>query len=178
MKPVVIAVAAVSGGGKTTITKRLQQKLNRAEALFFDDYRCIPPDDICDWVERGADYNEWDLSPIIHDLQGLLSQDQLNLDYIVLDYPFAYKHHEMGRHIDYTIFIDTPLDIAMARRILRDPNEIYDSMIRNDMSNYLSRAREAYLEMINTIKPDSDYVMDGSLSAEAIVDQIIEKVKG
>ncbi|MNP73684.1 hypothetical protein D3C76_1704360 [compost metagenome] len=95
----------------------------------------------------------------------------------MLDYPFAYKHRELGRNIALTIFIDTPLDIAMARRILRDPNEIKDSMIRNDMSNYLSRAREAYLEMINTIKPDSDYVVDGSLPVDAIVDQIIEKVK-
>lgn len=33
--PIVIAIAAVSGGGKTTITKLLNQKLHNSKTLFF-----------------------------------------------------------------------------------------------------------------------------------------------
>lgn len=97
-KPRVISIAAVSGGGKTTITNQLVSKLNNAKALYFDDYdfqNC--PDDICEWVEKGADYNEWSLLPLIKDIQ-LLLKDK-SLEYIILDYPFAYLHNEMRENI-------------------------------------------------------------------------------
>jgi uridine kinase len=47
-KPRVISIAAVSGGGKTTITNQLLNKLTTAKSLHFDDYdleEC--PADIC-----------------------------------------------------------------------------------------------------------------------------------
>lgn len=174
LKPKVIAIAAVSGGGKTTVTKQLQQRLGRAAALHFDDYSCFPPEEICAWVERGSDCNEWDLSPIIHDVQVLLHNENQSLDYILLDYPFAYRHHEMSQYIDYAVFIDTPLDIAMARRILRDFKEADNLSIRNDMENYLNHARNSYLDMLHTIKPNSDDVIDGALPINGIVNEIID----
>lgn len=172
-KPIVIAIAAVSGGGKTTVTKQLQQKLGRAAAIHFDDYTCFPPEEICDWVERGSDCNEWDLSPIIHDVRSLLHKESQSLDYILLDYPFAYRHRQMGQYIDHAIFIDTPLDIAMARRVLRDFKESASLNMINDMESYLNRARNSYLDMLDTIKPNSDDVVDGSLPVNEIVNVII-----
>ena len=41
---------------------------------------------------------------------------------------------------------------------------------------YLSRGRSAYLEMIKTIKPSSDFVVDGSLSVDNIVYQIMGQI--
>lgn len=175
-KTLVIAIAAVSGGGKTTITTQLNKKLHKSKALFFDDYEFDGPNGICDWVERGADYNEWNLTPLINDLCSLLSNSVLSLDYILLDYPFAYKHSEMSKYIDFTIFIDTPLDIAMARRILRDFKEISSDNIQKDLDIYLSRGRLAYLEALNSIKPNSDFIIDGSLPLDVIVNQIYERI--
>ena len=40
------------------------------------------------WVDNGANYDEWNLDPFIKDINKLLSEP---LDFIVLDYPFAYK---------------------------------------------------------------------------------------
>lgn len=82
-KPRVISIAAVSGGGKTTTTNQLISKLDKTKALYFDDYDFEGPDDICEWVEKGADYNEWNLLPLIKDIQLLLKDRSLN--YIVLD---------------------------------------------------------------------------------------------
>ncbi|SDP06498.1 Uridine kinase [Paenibacillus sp. yr247] len=174
-KPRVISIAAVSGGGKTTITNQLLSKLNNAKALYFDDYEfqnC--PDDICEWVEKGADYNEWNLLPLIKDVQLLLKDN--SLEYIVLDYPFAYLHNEMREYIDMTIYIDTPLDIAMARRILRNYKENPIEDIRNDLTNYLVRGRAAYLEMERTVKPNSDIVIQGYFNPSFIVERILEEV--
>lgn len=85
-KPLVIAIAAVSGGVKTTITTHLNKMLPSSKSFFFDDYEFDGPDDICDWVERGADYNEWKLTPLINDLYSILSDPLQSLDYILLDY--------------------------------------------------------------------------------------------
>lgn len=79
-------------------------------------------------------------------------------------------------YIDYTIFIDTPLDIAMARRILRDNIKQPSNLLKDDLECYLSRGRIAYLEAINTIKPNSDLIVDGSLSVDNIVCQIMERI--
>lgn len=51
--PFVIAIAGVSGGGKTTITERLIQELHNSKALYFDDYDFDGPEDIISRVENG-----------------------------------------------------------------------------------------------------------------------------
>lgn len=175
-KPYVISIAAVSGGGKTAITKQLNDKLIHSKVLCFDDYEFEGPEDICEWVENGADYKEWNLTPLINDLQLLISNHYSPLNFIILDYPFSYLHNEMSKFIDFTVFIDTPLDIALARRLMRDFADGSVVDVKNDLENYLSRGRHAYLEAIRTTKPNSDFVIDGSLSLETIVDSIMEKV--
>lgn len=174
-KTKIISIAAVSGGGKTTITESLTHELTNSKALYFDSYKfdnC--PADICKWIDDGANYDEWVLTPLITDIQHLLQNS--NLDYIIVDYPFAYLNSEMRELIDVTIFIDTPLDIAMARRILRDFKEGTISEIHNDLKHYITHARKAYLEAIYTVKPNSDIILDGSLSVSEIVVQIVEEL--
>lgn len=174
--PRVISIAAVSGGGKTATTLELGNQLNKTKALYFDDYEFEQsPDDICDWVERGADCNEWNIIPMINDVELLLTDQSIH--YIVLDYPFAYLHRGMRDYIDLAIYIDTPLDIAMARRILRDHGNGPIEDIRNDLTNYLLRARGAYINMEMTVKPSSDIVIEGTLPTGIIVERIIEIVK-
>jgi len=177
--PIVVAIASVSGGGKTTITGELQRRIPYADALYFDDEDYDTASgivDICQWVEDGANYDLWNLQTFAERIQALLSNTALSRDFILLDYPFAYKQKQIGRFIDYAIFIDTPLDIAMARRILRDFSSISSRNLCEDMKGYLSRGRNAYLHMVNTIKPDSDYIVDGSLAVTVIVELICGKL--
>ncbi len=174
-KPKVIAIAAVSGGGKTATTHQLSNKLNKTKALYFDDYEFEEcPEDICEWVERGADCNEWNLLPMIKDVELLLTVESIN--YVVLDYPFAYLHDGMRDYIDLAIYIDTPLDIAMARRILRDYEDSPIENIRSELISYLARARGAYVNMERTVKPSSDIVIEGNLPTAIIVDRITEEL--
>ena len=176
-KPLVIAISSVSGGGKTAVVSRLNNTLQNSKAIYFDDYDVAGPDDICDWVRRGADYSEWDLAPMISEVESIISGNPMNLDYLLLDYPFAYIHSGMGKHIDFTVFIDTPLDIAMSRRILRDFREASSERVMNEIENYLLQGRDAYLEMLNTIRPNCNLIIDGSFSVETIANQIHEKLQ-
>ncbi|MGR9050647.1 hypothetical protein ACQ4XT_18590 [Halobacillus faecis] len=168
-EPKVIAVAAVSGGGKTTITKKLRERLDGAEALFFDGYEFEgTPENITEWVEEGPDYNQWNLDPLIKDIQSMKSAS-----FLILDYPFSYKHEEMAPWIDYSVYIDTPLDIAMARRLLRDGGGRGG---KEELTHYLNGGRKAYLEMLHSIKPDADLIVDGRMDMEDIVKCIIKNL--
>ncbi|MCH4825192.1 hypothetical protein [Planococcus halocryophilus] len=172
-RPIVIAIASISGGGKTTIVERLNEELPNSEALYFDEYDLEGPENVIDWLNRGNDYNEWNLTPFVKDLENLLFQ---SLDYIVLDFPFSYQHVQTHSFINFSVFIDTPLDIALARRIIRDFQDNSAENIVEAMKHYNSFGRQAYLEMLYTIKPSADFVVDGSLPVAKIVSLISKKV--
>ena len=91
--PWVIAVAAVSGGGKTTIANGLAERLPGSRILLFDDYDFDGPTDLLTWVDHGANYHEWDLTPLVADLRRALSEP---CQHIILDYPFAYAQDQVS----------------------------------------------------------------------------------
>lgn len=168
----VIAFAAVTAGGKTTVVNELIKKLPKAAALYFDDYSFDGEvEDFYQWVLNGADYNIWDLSPLEKDIISI--KNSRSYEYLLLDYPFAYYNDKIKGYIDCAVFIDTPLDIAMARRVLRDYKDATADEIRNDMEAYLKYARIAYVQMLKDILPSSDYVVDGTKELETIVDEAL-----
>jgi len=171
--PFVISIAAVSGGGKTTITSYLKGQLQNSKTISFDDYDFDGPDNIIEWIDNGCNPDDWDLSPLIRDIKQYATEP---LDYIILDFPFAYLHTKTRDFIDFAVFIDTPLDIAMARRIIRDFKNGSAEDIALDLDNYILRGRRGYLHMLNTIKPNSDLIVDGTLSKYEIASIIVQHI--
>ena len=172
--PFIIAIAAVSGGGKTTVSNHLNRKWKNSKVIHFDDYDFNGPDDIVNWIDKGGDPNEWNLTSFIKDLELLMTE---SLNYIVLDFPFSYKHDQVREFIDFSVFIDTPLDIALARRVIRDYRESSTENILFDMDYYLLRGRKAYLSMLNTIKPNADLVVDGALKVSEVTEIIFNHIE-
>ena len=169
-------MSGVTASGKTTIINELKKNIKSAKSLHFDDYDFEGEvEDFYQWVINGADYNVWNLEPLKEDILKFKRDNETQ--YILLDYPFAYKNNLIKPFIDCAIFINTPLDIAMARRVLRDMHSSTGDEIREDMSFYLKYARIAYEEMLNTILPNSDYVIDGSMQLAEIVKQIMDIIK-
>lgn len=166
----IIAIAAVSAGGKTTIVNELKKQIANTRSLHFDDYSFEGEvDDFYEWTKQGADYSVWDLSPLVDDVINIKNSD---CEYLLLDYPFAYCHEALREYIDCAIFIDTPLDVAMARRVLRDMKNATGDEIRKEMEMYLKYARIAYIQMLKDILPSSDYVIDGTKELAEKTDEI------
>jgi uridine kinase len=111
-------------------------------------------------------------------------------DYIILDYPFGYLNECVGKYIDLTIFVDTPLDVALARRIIRDYTsrsqessfgladieELSLAGLDKELRWYLTRSRPAYAKMPEMHKPVSDLVVDGTKTPDEIVEEVINSI--
>lgn len=169
----IIAIGAVTAGGKTTLVNAIKDKLTRTASLHFDDYSFDGEvNDFYKWVSDGTNYNVWDLSPLKADIEKIINSDRY--DYLLLDYPFAYQNKMIKDYLDCCIFIDTPLDIALARKVLRDMKESSADDIRYEMDVYLKYARIAYVQMLQDILPISDYVIDGTKELKIIINEAME----
>lgn len=169
----VIAVAAVSGGGKTTMVRKLADEVPKSRGLYFDGYDFNDDDiDLVEFARNNGDYNIWNLDPLVEEVNEL--QKDENIEYIFIDYPFAYQHESMKNLLDIAVFIDTPLDIALARRVLREENENDINEVFQGLEYYLTDGRQAYEMMLSRIKPDSDLVIDGTLDVTDIVTKIMK----
>ena len=182
-RPFIISVAAQAGGGKTTIVTALKERLNKSAVLFWDEYGDeVDPD--CD-INDVQDYNEWNTEPMAEDIDRLLNEQY---DYIILDYPFGYLNDCVGKYINLAIFIDTPLDVALVRRIRRDYTnrskesdfgvgylgEVSIKTIDEELSWYLTRSRPTYAKFNEAHKPVSDLIVDGTKSPDQIVEIIVD----
>lgn len=181
-KPFVISISGLSGGGKTAVTKALKARLSNSAVISFDDYgnEVWLDRDMNDWTAESSD-DEWHTEPIAADIKRLLNEP---LDYIILDYPFGYGNRLVGQYINLAVFIDVPLNVALARRIIRDytgrgentnvadVEEVSLAGLDKELRFYLARSRQTYARMPEMQKPASDLVVDGTKTPEKIADEI------
>jgi len=181
-KSFIISISAPSGGGKTTITTELKERLNNSVVIYWDDYGDeVDPD--CN-INDVTDYNEWHTEPLATDIERLLHKQH---NYIILDYPFGYLNDCVGKYIDLAVFIDTPLDVALARRIIRDytsrskesdfglaeVDNVSLKAIDDELRWYLTRFRPTYVRFSEAHRLKSDLVVDGTKLPEEIIEIII-----
>jgi len=170
-----ISITSPSGGGKTTIINLLKNKLENSFVLYFDDYDFTndPGDNQFNNDLIQYDYNKWELTQLKRDIEKTIMESKY--EYLLLDYPFSYCNDNIKQYIDFSVYIDTPLDVAMARRIIRDFNK--DMNIKNEMEIYLKYGRIGYIDMENFVKPTCDLIVNGNNKPDEIIDIIIGNIK-
>jgi len=179
-----VSVSAPVGGGKSTLTRALAARLPGASALHFDHYEKLTEgalQDIKRWMGAGADVDELVIEGLAEDLarlkRGMPVIDPAGLqidpaDYIVFETPFARLHRASGEHIDMAIWIDTPLDVALARNLrefLRRP-EMRDSLpgwLGPYLDSYLDFVRELLVMQQQMVGGAADLVLDGMRDVDA-----------
>lgn len=192
----VVGISSPAGGGKTTVAYKVAKLLADAVVISFDDYdeTSIHPADYRSWLAAGADYNAWQTPCLASDLERLKQGQEIvspvdrrtvfPAAYIVFDAPLGRAQRETGQYIDLMVYLDAPLDVALARRILRDfykdeatfSDEVAE-LLRRELEAYLDFSRAAYLEMDQQVKPKSDLVLDGTLAPGVLAIQITQAIQ-
>lgn len=185
--PKVIGISGNMGSGKTTLTRVLATTLN-STALHWDDFDEISngPDDYVDWYHRSGDYAEWDYKPLANVLKTLKSNQSIThptlhttleptlepTPLIIFDAPNSRLHLQTAEYIDLAIHINLPLDISLARWVIRDfksSDKTKDDLIE-ELEFYLAHSRPLFID--DDIKSTADLIIDGTLPTQLQVQEI------
>jgi uridine kinase len=189
IKPFVLALSGPPGAGKTTLTQVLRKRRPEARVLYYDKYQPVTklsPPEVRAWFARGGDPNELDHSEIVADLRRETRPQvaQQAKPLLVFETPFGRLHRDTGAFIDFLVWVETPLDIALSRAILaftrvaraesspQSARQFIDWQLQY-MTNY-PLAREMYLAQRARIQPFAELTLDNSSSPEAAI-EVLDK---
>jgi len=198
--PYIIGIAGPAGAGKTSLARSLAQALGDASVIHIDAYQRVtqqPLGQVAEWMARGGDFDEFPI-PVLPDhlrklKQGESVHDPVSLQqiaarkYIVFETHFGRAHSATGQFIDYLVWIDTPLDVALARNIrdlirpvLDDPRAVVDrnrlAWLDDYVAGYLQHVRALVQMQQARVGSDADLVVDGSLEAQALLEHVRDHV--
>ena len=203
----VIAIGSISGGGKTTLVKKTAELL-RGSTLLFDEYQASSqyPQDIGQWLADGADFNAWKTPDFARDVAALKKGESVTAprenrvvhptEFIVIEEPMGRVRAEIAPYIDFAVFIDTPFEIGLARRLARDVDYLelkeLESATREQLTlgykrlfvhvsgylqYYLDIGRDLYSAIYEQGIATCDLVLDGRLPADELATQLVTTVK-
>jgi shikimate kinase len=178
----VLGLAGPPGAGKTTLALLVQQRHPGARLISFDRYQPLTglsQQEIRDWFERGADPNEFEHREIVADLR---RETGAGPGLILFETPFGRLHRATGGLIDCLVWLETPLDIALARAVLASSRnaqrEAAPEAARGFIEwqiqymNFYPVARAMYLAQIEKVAPAADLRLDTTRPAEALAEAI------
>lgn len=195
----VIAISGPPGSGKTSLMLELR-KCIPAAFLEYDNYQKITErsvQEISNLLKDGADYDDFVIPLLAEDLRRLKTGESViepntgrTIDaeaFIFFETPFAREHKESGRHIDVSVWIDVPLDVALARN-LRAYNQIFLShdhleQVRDDLNwldvylaNYLEHVRAMLISQHRKLRKSADIIIDGEMTLELMASKLMHEL--
>lgn len=125
----IIAISGPPGSGKTAFARKLQQRLD-ATVIDMDDYQSFTDQSIDDIVNASSQadfYDHFVIPDLADDLLKLKKGElvtspgdktpQRANGPIIFETHFGKAHQDTGQHIDTLIWLQCPLDLALARKI-------------------------------------------------------------
>jgi len=191
----VITVSGVSGAGKSSMVRAITQQLGDASCFYFDDYgeAMQQPEDGLRWIAEGADLTAFSLPQFGADVRRLRQGEAVitptgrrvePASFLVIEEPFGAGRNDMADLVDFSVCIDTPMEIALARRLLdtverwEGSSEQRMQWIGNYLNTYLFEGmREVYIAINERVKERSQMVVNGLLPVEENARRVVEAVK-
>lgn len=191
--PFVLAVSGPPGSGKTTLSRALSERLGGAPVLSYDAYEEItawPPERVADWLRSGAALDAVPVPGLAEDLARLRRGEPVpdrerggtlrlsrrgGRPVIVLDTLLGRAHPATGEQIDHLVWLDLPLDVALARKLRsftgaarRDPGAAPALLESLDayLGRYDSLLHPAYALQRARIRPGADRILGAGTLAE------------
>lgn len=191
----VIAVAGPIGSGKSSLVAALAEQLPDAAKLTFDHYEDVTrkaPPELMQWLESGADINRFEFANLARDLECLkqgvavvspVSGEKVEpCSHVVFEMPFGRAHAATAPFIDLVIWIDVPLDIALARKLREHAGMFLHRFQADDhrqclawlhgyLDNYLLFVHDVLAVQLDKVRPGADLLLDGRADLAAMTRQ-------
>ena len=196
----VIAIAGPVGAGKTTLAQAVARALTDAAILQFDHYERITEqsiEQVRDWMQGGADLDAIAIPGLAEALQALKAGRAVtdpmtgatipSRKYILFETQFGRRHAATGRYIDLMIWVDTPLDVALARKVRQfaaaldgsDPAAArsFGTWLHGYLGNYLDVVAGLLRIQKESVGAGADVVVDGGRGVSALQQEVAGLVR-
>ena len=200
-KVFIIGIAGGSGSGKTRLAKNVLKEINnkQVQAITVDSYykdlshltfneRAINNFDHPDAIDFDLLYN--DLKAIIdnktistplydyktHTREKQKSNKLENVKVIILEGILALYNSDIRNLMSMKIFVDTPSDIRLLRRIKRDVNKRARS-IESVTEQYNNTVKPMFLKFVNPTKDYADLIVPNGGKNKISIDAIVTNIK-
>jgi hypothetical protein len=196
----VIAVAAPPGGGKTTLARSLAATLGDAVTIHFDDYETATSLTVAEIVRemRAGRVSDDVASPqLAVDLAALKNGGAVSrpdegrigpAKYVLFEMPMGRAYGPTSRLIDLVVWIDIPLDMALARKLREyaglaaegtGPDGPRDFVVWLDgyLENYLGGVRDMLEMQRDRIAGSADMTIDGTMEPEVAAARAAQEIR-
>jgi hypothetical protein len=189
----VIAIAAPIGGGKSALTSSLAAALQtgksgQIEILQFDDHEQATRQSVAElsaWLASGADFNQLKAPGFAEAIDAV--QRRSDVSFLVLEMPLGRAWLPAAEKIDFLVWVEVPLDIALARRV----KEIAGNLLQQDLpgshrglawledylAHYISTIHAVLEKQREVVKPAADMTVDGLNDIAGMVQQILGRLE-
>lgn len=170
----VVGIAAPAGGGKSTLADALAGRVADSVRLHFDDYEVTMPGDWERWLADGASFDEWSVPALAADLFEM-KRSETGPPVVLFEAPLGRAHRATGDLIDFLVFIDTPLEIALARwmALRLSTGTSGEGLVTEYLANYELVLRRVYQEQRQQVRRSADLVVNGLDPVDRWVDQVL-----
>jgi len=196
----IIAVAAPIGGGKTSFVTAIATRLNDATTIHYDHYEKTteePAHNLLQWLKNGANFNDFIIPNLSNDLEKLRSGESIvdpltnteitSKKYIIFEMPLGKEHKDTAEYIDLLIWIEIPLDIALARKIKEFTGLFlteYKQEMHKDRIIWLDTYLDNYLQVIGKVlqiqkkkvSANADIIVDGQSDFETMLQHATKEI--
>ncbi len=209
MKPLVVAIAGTSGAGKTTLARKTAELVGgivlRADDYYADATFPDGLDGLGRWLDDGADPNRWQTPGFADDVRTLASGQAIvdrktgqRLDpsqLILVEEFFGRGRAEMARVIDLVVYVDTPREVALARRLQRGMGTSWKAwwsehgseapaaevaerakaslaFLERELNLYQKYFRRLYTRNEQRVRPTCDIFLDGMRPPEELAEAL------
>lgn len=176
----VVGVAGHPGAGKSSLVAALAEALGGAPVVRMDDYETMtrmPPAALERWMRDGADIDAFAFPGLEEELRRVKADPRR---FALFETQFGRAHRASGRFLDVLVWVDTPLDIALARNVratvsglLREPatQELPGRLrwLQGYLDNYLAVVRSLLVMQDERVRRGAEVVVDGTLPLAEVV---------
>tara|TARA_B100000029_G_C17557862_1_gene952246 strand:+ start:1004 stop:1627 length:624 start_codon:yes stop_codon:yes gene_type:complete len=200
-KKIIIGIAGGSGSGKTRLVKNILSELTDSQTIsievdsYYKDLSHLP------FKEREINNfdnpNSIDFNFLYQDLNQILTNKETktpvynykehireknkfklikNPQIILLEGIFALYNKNIRDLMEVKIFVDTPSDIRILRRIKRDVNK-RDRTIESVIEQYTKTVRPMFIKYVQPTKEYADLIIPYGGKNKVSIDTIVTKIK-
>jgi len=175
----IIAVAGGSGCGKTFFTELLVKRLLKVAVLPLDSYYFDLPDKIPIGKYDFDSPNAFDFDLFIRNLEELSSGNTVEIPsfcyesgkrkiqfkkvkperFLIIEGLHVLLYPSIREILSYSFYLESPLDVAVCRRCLRDIND-HSVTAEHSLNQYLKFVRPVFFELIQPTKKYANLVVE------------------